>query len=112
MVDYITHTRNSEQVRSHRHVRQTTVRSNNSTGVLAAIVLFVLLGTTAFVFWTADDYQPANNSVPAAQSNDPFAPGANPARPVPAPDGPLIAPDATAPAAPGTTTSPAPASNG
>ena len=87
-----------------------------NTGVMAAVVLFVLLAVAAFVFWTADDYEAVNTTVPAAESgaqiNEQATPAENPARPVPAPDAPMIAPDAAAPAAPDTTASPAPATNG
>jgi len=112
MVDYTPHTRPGEQGRPHEHVRETTVvRSGNSNGVMAAIVLFILLGIAGFVFWTADENVPANTAAPGAEINQQVAPDVDPARPVPAPDAPLIAPDAAAPAAP-LETAPAPAIDG
>ncbi|MEM5492602.1 hypothetical protein [Hoeflea sp. AS16] len=113
MVDYTPHTRPGEQGRPHEHVRETTVvRSGNSTGALAALVLLVLLGIAGFVFWTADENVTADAAAPGAEVNQQVAPAAEPARPVPAPDAPLIAPDAAAPANPDGTASPAPATNG
>ncbi|WP_339762944.1 hypothetical protein [uncultured Hoeflea sp.] len=113
MVDYTPHNR-PDQGRPYEHIRDTTVvKSDSSTGVMAAIVLVVLLAVAGFVFWTADDAQTINSAAPGAEVNEQVAPAvdADPARPVPAPDAPLIAPDADAPAAP-LETAPAPATNG
>jgi hypothetical protein len=117
MVDYTPHNRPSQQGRRpYQHVRDPAVVKTGNTGVMAAVVLFVLLAVAAFVFWTAEDYEAVNTTVPAAESgaqvNEQAAPAGDAARPVPAPDAPLIAPDAAAPAAPDTTASPAPATNG
>ena len=112
MVDYTPHNR-PDQGRPYEHVRDTTVvKSGSSTGVIAAVVLFILLAVAGFVFWTADDTT-INTAPPGAEVNEQVAPAldADPARPVPAPDAPLIAPDADAPAAP-LETAPAPATNG
>jgi hypothetical protein len=111
MVDYTPHNRPGEQGRPYEHVRDTTVVKTGNTGVMAAVVLFVLLAVAGFVFWTADDNQTINTAAPGAEINEQVAPDADPARPVPAPDAPLIAPDAAAPAAP-LETAPAPATNG
>ena len=116
MVDYTPHNRPSEQGRPpYEHVRDTTVVKTGNTGIMAAVVLFVLLAVAGFVFWTADDAQMVETTAPAvesgAQVNEQVAPDANPARPAPAPDAPLIAPDAAAPAAPAET-APAPATDG
>lgn len=104
MVDYTPHNRPSEQGRRpYEHVRDTTVVKTGNTGIMAAVVLFVLLAVAGFVFWTADDAQMVETTAPGAQVNEQVAPAADPARPVPAPDAPLIAPDAAAPAAPAET---------
>ena len=111
MVDYTPHNRPGEPGRPHEHVRETTVvRSSNSNGVMAAIVLFILLGIAGFVFWTADENVTANTAAPGAEINEQMAPApdVDPARPAPAPDAPLIAPDTPAPAE----TAPAPAIDG
>jgi len=111
MADYTPHNRPGEQG-PYEHVRETTVvQSGNSTGVMAAVVLVVLLAVAGFVFWTANDSQTINITAPGAEVNEQVAPDADPARPAPAPDAPLIEPDAAAPAAP-QETAPAPATNG
>ncbi|SOE16793.1 hypothetical protein SAMN05877838_1675 [Hoeflea halophila] len=106
MVDYTPHNRPSEEGRRpYEHVRDTTVVKTGNTGVMAAVVLFVLLAVAAFVFWTADETRVVETTAPAAQVNEQVAPDADASRPAPAPDAPLIAPDAAAPAE----TAPAPA---
>lgn len=112
MVDYTPHNRPSEEGRRpYEHVRDTTVVKSGNTGVMAAVVLFILLAVAGFVFWTADEAETVNTAAPGAEVNEQVAPAADPARPAPAPDAPLIAPDAAEPAAP-LETAPAPATDG
>ena len=81
MADYTPHNRPGEQG-AYEHVRETTViHSGNSTGVMAAVVLFILLAVAGFVFWTADDSQTINTTAPGAEINEQVAPDAQTARP-------------------------------
>ena len=117
MVDYTPHNRPSEEGRRpYEHVRDTTVVKSGNTGVMAAVVLFILLAVAGFVFWTADEAQTINTTAPGAEVNEQVAPAADEARPVPAPDAPLIEPDAAAPVETAPTapleTAPAPATDG
>lgn len=102
-----------DQGRPQDRVRETTVvKTGNSNAVIAAVVLFVLLGIAAFIFWAGDDNMTATPAAaPEAAISEQVAPNTavEPAQPVPAPDAPAIAPEA--PAAPAET-APAPANDG
>jgi len=108
MVEYTTRTRPGEQCHpadyAADYTRKTTViRSGNSNGVIAAVVLFIMLLIAGFVVYTADEARMNNTANPAAETNMQVAPetGAEQARPVPAPDAPAeIAPAAPADAVP------------
>jgi hypothetical protein len=113
MVEYNPYPRDGDNAhpntaRPNERIHETTVvRSSNSSGAIAAIVLFIVLAVGAFAFWSANE-APVNtttDTAPAISEQVAPDPAIDPARPVPAPDAPAIEPAAPE------TTAPAPAPN-